>query len=233
MNKRWLTLSLVFLLLLGLVSLPIFGSSALIGTGSYQDVLSGSFYEDAAYWAKTNSVTNDIISGNSFSPDQSCTRKEVMTFLWRAFGSKESTVSVPFTDVKTTDYYYKAVRWAVENGIAKGITATTFCPDQGCTRGHVITFLYRAKVPNSRHIIYSAETMRAVKNFVDVDANSFCAKAVRWALENGVTNGMDSSHFGPDLPCTRAHIVTFLYRALSSPLPTDSGGDELPIIPIG
>ena len=233
MKKRWFTLGLVFLLLLAAVSLPVFGSDALIGASSYPDVLGGSFYESAAYWAKNRGITDDIITGSTFSPDKSCTRKEVMTFLWRAFGSEESTASIPFTDVRSTDYYYKAVRWAVENGIAKGITATTFCPDQVCTRGHVVTFLYRAKVPNSRHIIYSPETMRAVKNFVDVDANSFCAKAVRWALENGVTNGMDSTHFGPDLPCTRAHIVTFLYRALSSPLPTDSGGDELPIIPIG
>ena len=202
-----------------------------VGPGGFTDVPSGSFYYDAVNWAVDKGITNGT-STTTFSPDNACTRKEVVTFLWRAFGSSEpSTSSTPFTDIRSTDYYYKAVCWAVKSGITNGMTASSFGPDIVCTRAHVVTFLYRAKGHPLKQAAYIGPSVSTVGKFVDVPSNSYYAGAVLWAVDNGVTNGMDATHFGPDLACTRAHVVTFLYRALFKPLP--SGGDELPIIPIG
>ena len=139
-------------------------------------------------------------------PDGGCTRGQVVTFLWRAAGCPEpKSTDTPFTDVKAKAFYAKAVAWAVENGITKGMTDTTFEPDTTCTRGQIVTFLYRFKESPAPK---STETP-----FTDVNPKAFYAKAVAWAVEEGVTKGMTDTTFAPNDTCTRGQIVTFLYRA--------------------
>ena len=127
-----------------------------------------------------------------------------MTFLWRAAGSPAPKSSVnPFTDVSTSAYYYDAVLWAVEQGITAGTGATTFSPDATCTRGQIVTFLYRA----------DGTTTSGSNPFTDVADNAYYADAVKWAVAEGVTAGTSATTFSPDASCTRSQIVTFLYRA--------------------
>ena len=168
----------------------------------FTDVHAEDYYYDAVLWAAQKGITGGI--GDSlFAPNQSCTRAQIVTFLWRAAGSPEPSALSDFTDVPSDKYYAKAVAWAVENGITNGTTDTTFGPDDICTRAHGVTFLYRAA---------KANTASGNSNFADVDANAYYASAVKWAVDNGITNGIGSSLFGPDSSCTRAQIVTFLYR---------------------
>ena len=126
-----------------------------------------------------------------------------MTFLWRAAGSPEPKAISSFTDVPASAYYAKAVAWAVENGITNGMTVTTFAPDETCTRGQSVTFLYRAL----------KGTASGSTNFTDVASDAFYADAVNWAVASDVTNGTSNTTFSPNADCTRAEIVTFLYRA--------------------
>ena len=175
----------------------------------FTDVTKGAYYYDAVEWAVTNNITNGYGSDTIFNPDGTCTRGQVVTFLWRANGSPEpASMNNPFTDVKSSDYYYKAVLWAVENGITAGYGSDTiFNPDGACTRGQVATFLWRAEgQPGMSH---------ATNPFTDVTADEFYYDAVLWAVENGITNGYGSDTiFNPDGVCTRGQIVTFLYRAM-------------------
>jgi hypothetical protein len=131
----------------------------------------------------------------------------VVTFLWRAAGEPEPSTTVnPFTDVKAGAYYYKAVLWAVENGITDGMSDTTFEPDGTCTRGQVVTFLYRyAEEP---------EVSTADSLFTDVKAGAYYEKAVAWAVSKEITNGMSDTTFEPNRTCTRGQVVTFLHRAV-------------------
>ena len=168
----------------------------------FTDVPSGAYYYDAVLWAVENGVT-DGVTATLFAPDASCTRAQIVTFLWRAAGSPEPNGTSAFTDVPAGAYYAKAVAWAVENGITTGTSDTTFSPDAPCTRGQSVTFLYRARKGAA-----SASTI-----FTDVPAGAFYAAPVAWAVENGITNGTSTATFSPDAPCTRAEIVTFLYRA--------------------
>ena len=173
----------------------------------FVDVPDGAFYAEAVDWA----VAHDPVITNGtdethFSPGATCTRGQVVAFLWRAARCPEpSKTNHPFTDVKTTAFYYKAMLWAVEKGITNGTSDTTFSPNATCTRGQVVAFLWRAKgspAPRStRH------------NFTDVKASGFYFNAMLWAVENGVTNGMTPTTFGPGMTCTRGQVVTFLYRA--------------------
>ena len=168
----------------------------------FADVSADAYYYEAVKWAADKGITGGI--GDSlFAPNQSCTRAQIVTFLWRAAGSPEPSALSDFTDVPSDKYYAKAVAWAVENGITNGTTDTTFGPDETCTRAHGVTFLSRAA---------KANTASGNSNFADVDANAYYASAVKWAVDNGITNGISSSLFGPDSSCTRAQIVTFLYR---------------------
>ncbi len=168
----------------------------------FADVPADAYYYEAVKWAADKGITGGI--GDSlFAPNQSCTRAQIVTFLWRAAGSPEPSALSDFTDVPSDKYYAKAVAWAVENGITNGTTDTTFGPDETCTRAHGVTFLSRAA---------KANTASGNSNFADVDANAYYASAVKWAVDNGITNGIGSSLFGPDSSCTRAQIVTFLYR---------------------
>ena len=170
----------------------------------FTDVHAEDYYYDAVLWAAQKGITGGI--GDSlFAPNQSCTRAQIVTFLWRAAGSPEPKALSSFADVPANAYYAKAVAWAVENGITNGTTDTTFGPDETCTRAHGVTFLYRAAGTN---------TASGNSNFADVDANAYYASAVKWAVDNGITNGIGSSLFGPDSNCTRAQIVTFIYRCM-------------------
>lgn len=168
----------------------------------FADVATDAYYYDAVKWAVEKGVTNGI-SETLFGPDQACTRAQIVTFLWRAAGSPEPKSGSTFADVAADAYYAKAVAWAVENGITKGTSETTFSPDETCTRAQGVTFLYRAL----------GKLAAAQAGFTDVAADSYYADAVNWAAENGVTNGISETLFGPDGSCTRAQIVTFLYRA--------------------
>lgn len=173
---------------------------------SFTDVSAKAYYFDAVAWA----VKNKITSGQSdtlFAPDASCTRAQMVTFLWRANGSPEPTVTeLPFTDVAADAYYAKAVLWAVENGITTGTSDTTFDPDGVVTRAEAVTFLWRA----------AGKPIAGGSLFADVESTKYYAEAVRWAVTSGITNGMSDSTFAPNDICTRAHIVTFLYRAYRS-----------------
>lgn len=170
---------------------------------SFVDVSTSAYYYDAVAWAVENGVTSGT-SATTFSPDAACTRAQAVTFLWRAAGSPAPKSSVnPFTDVSTSAYYYDAVLWAVEQGITAGTGATTFSPDATCTRGQIVTFLYRA----------DGTTTSGSNPFTDVADNAYYADAVKWAVAEGVTAGTSATTFSPDASCTRSQIVTFLYRA--------------------
>lgn len=172
----------------------------------FKDVKEADFYYDSVQWAVSQEITKGM-SENAFAPEVTCTRGQVVTFLWRAFGEPEpESEENPFTDVKESAYYYKAVLWAVEQGITKGVSATAFDPEAPCTRGHVVTFLHRA--------MENPET-EAENPFMDVSTNAYYYNAVLWAVEEEVTKGTSENTFSPDAPCTRGQIVTFLYRALA------------------
>ena len=172
-------------------------------TPVFTDVPTSAYYYDAVLWAVENGVTEGT-SATTFSPDMSCTRAQMVTFLWRAAGSPEPvTTTNPFTDVNSGVYYYDAVLWAVEQGITSGTSATTFAPDATCTRAQTVTFLYRA----------AGSPAVSGGSFADVSADAYYADAVAWAVSEGVTVGTSDTTFSPDMNCTRAQIVTFMYRA--------------------
>ena len=193
------------IVLYNFVDTPYF--PAIIGDSSkfnFHDVTRFDYFYDAVKWA----VDHDITSGTgrfTFSPNAACTRAQTVTFLWRAAGSPRPVSTVnPFTDVHYGDYFYQAVLWAVENGITMGTSATTFSPDATVTRAQVVTFLWRA---NGQPAAWNS-------GFTDVSADAYYAKAVAWAVQNGITTGTGFGVFSPDAACTRAQIVTFLYRYL-------------------
>ena len=168
----------------------------------FYDVPNDAYYFEAVKWAAENGITGGIGNG-LFGPNQPCTRAQIVTFLWRAAGSPEPKSMSSFSDVSADSYYAKAVAWAVENGITTGTGDGKFSPDATCTRAQSVTFLFRAigKLVDSK------------AEFSDVLTDSYYANAVAWAVENGVTNGIGDGLFGPNNSCTRAQIVTFLYRA--------------------
>ena len=164
-------------------------------------------------WSHTCAMTASFalstggVSSSLFAPEDGCTRAQIVTFLWRTAGSPESSALSNFNDVPADKYYAKAVAWAVENGITNGTTDTTFSPDDICTRAHGVTFLYRA---------VKATASVGASAFTDVADSAYHADAVKWATEQGITKGISSTLFGPDETCTRAQIVTFLYRLYGS-----------------
>ena len=164
------------------------------------------YYFDPVYWAVEKGITAGT-SDKLFSPEAPGTRAQVVTFLWRAAGEPEPTKTEnPFADVKADAYYYKAVLWAVENGVTKGTSADKFSPDDTCTRAQIVTFLWRNDG--------KPEPAKTDNPFTDVTADAYYYKAVLWAVENGVTKGTSADKFSPDDTCTRAQIVTFLYREM-------------------
>ena len=173
-----------------------------IETLDFADVPTDAYYYEAVKWAAKKGITGGIGNG-LFGPNQPCTRAQIVTFLWRAAGSPEPKTMSSFADVSMDAYYAKAVAWAVENGITTGTGDGKFSPDATCTRAQSVTFLFRAigKLVDSK------------AEFSDVLTDSYYANAVAWAVENGVTNGIGDGLFGPNNSCTRAQIVTFLFRA--------------------
>ena len=170
----------------------------------FVDVLAGSYYFDPVEWAVEKGITTGT-DETHFSPVGSCQRAAVVTFLWRAAGSPEPTTTEnPFVDVPSNAFYYKAVLWAVENNITNGVDATHFAPMQECSRAHVVTFLWRAQnCPESTSEV----------SFKDVESGKFYTDAVAWAVEKGITNGLDDTTFGVAATCNRAQVVTFLFRS--------------------
>lgn len=169
----------------------------------FNDVKSGDYFYDAVNWAVEKGITTGT-SATTFSPNASCTRAQIVTFLWRASGSPEpKTASNSFTDVAANAYYRKAVLWAVENGITTGTSATTFSPNAPCTRAQGVTFLWRAN---------GSKAASAAASFTDVASDAYYAPAVAWAAEQNVTGGVGNGLFSPDTTCTRAQNVSMLYR---------------------
>ena len=178
-------------------------TEVLHATGKFEDVPAGSYYEEAVIWAAEEGITSGTDTTH-FSPDSICTRAQAVTFLWRAAGSPApETSTMPFTDVSVGSYYYDAVLWAAENGITAGTSKTTFSPNADCTRAHIVSFLWRSeKYP-------AAEGSNP---FTDVAPTAYYATAVQWAVANRITAGTSETTFSPNAGCTRAQIVTFLWR---------------------
>ena len=172
-------------------------------TGVFVDVATGSYYEDAVDWAVENGITKGT-DDTHFSPDGICTRAQAVTFLWRAAGSPEpETRAMPFADIPVGSYYYDAVLWAVENGITKGTSDTTFTPNMTCTRAQIVAFLWRSE---------KSPAAGTANPFADVKSTAYYADAVLWAVKEDITKGTTNTTFSPNADCTRAQIVTFLYR---------------------
>ena len=182
------------------------GSSSGAAVSSFRDVPPSAYYADAVQWAVEQGITAGT-SETTFSPDAPCTRAQVVTFIWRALGLDDlngrSTVN-PFRDVRSSDYYCDAVLWAAENGITTGTSANTFSPDAACTRAQVVTFLWRTDFPT--------KTITGPVGFRDVHVGDYFWFPVKWALEMDITAGTSADTFSPDATCTRAQVVTFLYR---------------------
>lgn len=174
-----------------------------IGSTLFTDVPANEYFYAPVLWAVQKGITNGTTL-TTFSPYEGCTRAQAVTFLYRDAGEPEVSGVNPFTDVNPSDYFYKAVLWAVQNNITNGTDAHTFSPYDTCQRAHIVTFLYRAK---------SSPNVTAPENFFDVAPTDYFYDAVRWAVLNNVTNGTDTNTFSPYATCTRGQIVTFLYRA--------------------
>ena len=171
--------------------------------GVFVDVATGSYYEDAVDWAVENGITQGT-DDTHFVPDGICTRAQAVAFLWRAAGSpKPETRTMPFTDIPAGSYYYDAVLWAVENGIAKGTSDTTFSPNMTCSRAQIVAFLWRSE---------KSPAAGTANPFADVKSTAYYADAVLWAVKEDITRGTTNTTFSPDADCTRAQIVTFLWR---------------------
>ena len=169
----------------------------------FVDVKTGDYFYDAVLWAVEKGITNGT-SAETFSPEAPCTRAQIVTFLWRAAGSPVVNYAMDLSDVAGDAYYAEAVRWALSEGITTGTSADQFSPDATCTREQAVTFLYRAA---------GSPAVSGESAFEDVGADAYYARAVAWAAQNGVTNGISQALFGTGSDCTRAQIVTFLYRA--------------------
>ena len=171
----------------------------------FVDVPADAYYYDAVLWAAKEGITGGTDAVH-FSTNATCTRAQAVTFLWRAAGSPApKSHAMPFTDMGEGSYYETAVLWAVENGITKGTSDTTFTPNAKCTRAQIVTFLWRSQ---------KSPASDSVNPFTDVAADAYYTNAVLWAVEHGITAGTTTTTFSPNNDCTRAQIVTFLYRCL-------------------
>ncbi len=217
--KRSISIILTIVMLIGMLS--VLTSAAL----PFTDVKEKAYYYAAVEWAVDKGVTAGI-TPTSFAPNQNCTRGQVVTFLWRAVGSPEPTKTThPFTDVKEKAFYYKAMLWAVEKGVTSGLSATTFGPNESCTRGQVVSFLHRV----------AGKVAPTTTNhpFTDVKAKAFYYTSMLWAVEKGITSGLSATTFGPNAVCTRGQIVTFLYKYVTTATPeTPAPETPNPDIPV-
>ena len=210
MKTKWkhcLHVVISFILLISLCAIPVFAAEG----SPFTDVKSGAYYEQAVAWAVENEITSGT-SATTFGPNEGCTRGQVVTFLWRAAGRPEpASSSNPFKDVSITAYYGKAVLWAAEKGITQGTSATAFSPGQVCTRGQIVTFLYRFEG--------SPEVGEVENKFQDLKAGAYYEKAVLWAVSCGVTSGKSETSFAPNETCLRGQVVTFLFRDMTNKTP--------------
>ena len=183
----------------------LFEKDAPISKHPFLDVPAGAYYEDAVVWAVGKGITSGT-NATTFDPNGTCTRAQAVTFLWRAAGSPTpKTKLMPFPDVPVGSYYWNAVLWAIEQGITEGTSYLTFSPNDSCTRAQIVTFLWRAK---------GNPAVSGNAPFTDVAPDAYYAAAVTWAEKNGITGGIGNGLFGSNNTCTRAQIVTFLYRAM-------------------
>ena len=183
----------------------VFEKDAPISKHPFLDVPAGAYYEDAVVWAVGKGITSGT-NATTFDPNGTCTRAQAVTFLWRAAGSPTpKTKLMPFPDVPIGSYYWNAVLWAIEQGITEGTSYLTFSPNDSCTRAQIVTFLWRAK---------GNPAVSGNAPFTDVAPDAYYAAAVTWAEKNGITGGIGNGLFGSNNTCTRAQIVTFLYRAM-------------------
>lgn len=177
------------------------GHSITPAVSAFADVPAGAYYEDAVKWAVEKNITSGT-SKTTFSPSATCSKAQILTFLWRANGSPEPTAANPFTDIKSSDYFYKAALWAAEKGMVSG---TTFGANTDCTRAMTVEYMWKAA---------GSPATADKASFNDVPANANYAQAVAWAVEQKITSGTGKNTFSPSSTCTRGQIVTFLYRAL-------------------
>ena len=185
--------------------LPMSASAA---SAPFSDVSPSDWFSAPVAWAVDNNITGGIGNGK-FGPNNPCTRAQVVTFLWAANGKPEPQNTInPFTDVPNNAWYLKPVLWAVEQGITGGTSATTFGPNQTCTRAQIATFLYAAQ---------GKPAVSSKSPFTDVADTDWYAAPVIWAVENGITGGTSPTTFGPNANCTRAQVVTFLYANAGKP----------------
>ena len=175
--------------------------AAEVKTASFRDVPVDAYYYDAVKWAAEKGITTGQADG-LFGSDRSCTRAQIITFLWRAAGSPVVNYAMEMGDVSADAYYAEAVRWALSRGITSGTGGGAFSPDDACTRAQAVTLLARALSTKAG----------SAANFTDVPADAYYAQAVSWAVENGITTGVGGGRFDPNATCTRAQIATFLYR---------------------
>ena len=183
----------------------VFEKDAPISKHPFLDVPAGAYYEDAVVWAVGKGITSGT-NATTFDPNGTCTRAQAVTFLWRAAGSPvPKTKLMPFPDVPVGSYYWNAVLWAIEQGITEGTSYLTFSPNDSCTRAQIVTFLWRSK---------GNPAVSGNAPFTDVAPDAYYAAAVTWAEKNGITGGIGNGLFGSNNTCTRAQIVTFLYRAM-------------------
>ena len=215
MKKKLMSVLLIVCLMLSLLTGMAFAAA------QFADVPADAYYADAVHWAVDKQITKGT-SDTTFSPDDSCTRAQMVTFLWRASGSKAMRGSMPFTDVAKDAYYRDAVLWASQEKITQGTSDTTFTPDGTVTRAEAVTFLWRAA---------GAPKSFMANPFSDVAADAYYVDAVIWAAGEGVTAGTGEKTFSPDDPCTRAQIVTFLWRADSRAAEVESlGAPKYPVV---
>lgn len=210
--KRILSLALALLIACGCLT-AVYATPACFG-----DVPSDAYFRPAVEWAIQNGITAGV-DETHFGPHQPCTRAQAMTFLWRAVGSPDRGEPIfEFSDVKPSDYYFKAVTWAVELGITAGVGDGRFGANQTCTRGQIVTFLWRAA---------GSQQVSGSSMFTDVSSSDYFFLPVAWAVANQVTAGVGSNQFGPNQPCTRAQIMTMLWKA-DQPQPPEppAAGEE-------
>ena len=177
----------------------------------FVDVPADAYYDDAVLWAAENGITGGV-DDTHFAPNATCTRAQIVTFLWRAAGSPVVNYAMNFSDVPADAYYAEAVRWAVSLGITTGTGDGMFSPNATCTRAQAMTFIYRSEQAQGGGM--QGEWMFQ-NPFSDVDLENYYGEAVMWAVANGITSGTSDTTFSPDADCTRAQIVTFLWRALA------------------
>lgn len=197
--KKILSLALALTMCFSL-SVPAFATS---GESNFTDVASNAYYADSVAWAVSKGITSGT-SANTFSPDQTCSTAQILTFLWRAHGSPAPTISNPFSDITTGAYYEDAAIWSYEKGLISG---STFNGNAPATRAAAVTYLWKL----------AGSPSASATNFTDVPNSASYAQAVAWAVAEGITSGTSTSTFSPDKTCTRGQIVTFLYRDLADP----------------